>query len=395
MLHGQTLNQITNINGLVNRAARQVLMDIDAMETKRIEPITGTVFNGVWDYPAPADLKGNKVIDIRPQILRFPNDVWGQQYNQAFDVAKNQPTLMDSFTMNFDSGVKSLRINSPTLPPPIIVNTCDYIVGDGTWIANDGATDLTVDNVNFVSGSGSLEFNMLNPDHLPSYVGLLLNDTIEPLDLSSHYNQSTFFLYTYLPTGSEMARMYLYISTTDDDYWQFTATTNQQGASFQDGWNTIAFPWNDNVTVGSPDPSNITGLEIQWTDNTENPQIGVRLGQISSNMGRILDIEYYSKYMFRNASTGVFQENVTAASDLINLDTDSYNILLYQCAYLAAQQQQGLDALFYDSNFFLQKYNDAVSQYKAAYKSEIQVPQATYYKMNKGGYGLWSGRWNQ
>ena len=99
--------------------------------------------------------------------------------------------------------------------------------------------------------------------------------------------------------------------------------------------------------------------------------------------------------MFSNVNTGAFQETTLATTDLINLDTDSYNIFLYQVAYLAVQQQQGLDALFYDSNFFLNQYNNAVSQYKASYKSEIQVPQNSYYPVKKGGYNQWGGRYNQ
>lgn len=389
MLHGQTLNQITNINGLINRAARQVLLDIDPQETKKINQITGTVFNGVWDYPAPTDLKGNKIIDIRPQILRYPNDVWGQQYNQAFDISKNRPTLLDSFTINFNNAQKSLRINSPTLPPPIIVNDCDSLTSNGTWITTLAATNLRVDNVNFVAASGALEIDSDNSDNIAD----LYTITMQPVNLSSQVGQGTIFFDTYLPTGSNIEYIDVFWGSSYTDYYNVTVTETQQGTAFQDGWNTIAVPWADAVTHGTPNASSITYFDVAWrTNSTIN--VGIHLSQVTSNLGRILEIEYYSKYMFRNASTGVFQETVSSNSDLVNLDTDSYNVLLYQCAHLAVQQQQGLDALFFDSNFFLQKYNDAVSQYKASYKSEIQVPQNTYYSVKKGGYGGWGAIWN-
>jgi len=108
-----------------------------------------------------------------------------------------------------------------------------------------------------------------------------------------------------------------------------------------------------------------------------------------------LSYEYYSKYLFRNASTGTFQETVLDDSDLINLDTDSYNLLTYQVLYQATQQQQGLDAVFYDGTFAKQQYDMGVLRYKAMYKSEVQKPQSVYYQMPRKGYGRYISRnWN-
>ncbi len=36
ILHGTTTNQIQNLDGVINRAARQLLLDVDPQETKRI-----------------------------------------------------------------------------------------------------------------------------------------------------------------------------------------------------------------------------------------------------------------------------------------------------------------------------------------------------------------------
>ena len=97
MLHGTTLNQVQNINGVFNRAARQLLLDIDPQETKRISPFTSPIFNGVFYYSLPTDIKGNRVVDIRPQANRTPIEKFAQVYNQAFDLFKNW-TLQLNFT---------------------------------------------------------------------------------------------------------------------------------------------------------------------------------------------------------------------------------------------------------------------------------------------------------
>ena len=123
VLHQTQLNQIFNIDGLIDRAARQLLLDVDPQETKRTLEFVNPIFNGVFDYPIAADVKGNRIIDIRPQVRRLPLDIWSQSYNQEFDVFKsNILTLKNMFTMNLNTGIKTLRINAPFLNNPIIVN---------------------------------------------------------------------------------------------------------------------------------------------------------------------------------------------------------------------------------------------------------------------------------
>ncbi len=117
-----------------------------------------------------------------------------------------------------------------------------------------------------------------------------------------------------------------------------------------------------------------------------------KVNGLDSILGSILSYEYYSKYLFRNASTGAYQETVLDDSDLINLDTESFDLLTYKVASLAVQQQQGLDATFYDGPFFENKYQAALLRYKAMYKSELQKPQSSYYQVPRAGYNNIPGR---
>src|ERR1700722_5337069 len=87
MLHGTTLNQITNLYGVFDRAARRILNAVDPLETKVVEQF-GQVFYGVYDYTCPQDLKGNKVIDFYPQANRTLIDNYGQQYTKDFNLWK-------------------------------------------------------------------------------------------------------------------------------------------------------------------------------------------------------------------------------------------------------------------------------------------------------------------
>ncbi len=125
-------------------------------------------------------------------------------------------------------------------------------------------------------------------------------------------------------------------------------------------------------------------MRVTWTyDSTLQTAVGLNL--IESTIGTILVVGYYSKYLFRNVA-GTWIEKTTDPSDSINLDVESYNLLFNLVAYLTTQQLQGLDAQFGDASFFLGAYNQGVARYKSMYKSEVQLPQSSYYTPPQPSY---------
>ncbi len=388
VLHGTTTNQIVNLDGLIYRAARQLLLDVDPQETKRILEFTSPIFNGVVDYSIAPDVKGNKLIDIRPQVNRLPRDIWSQQYNQAFDVAKNNVFVnANMFTLNFNTGLKTIRINAPFLPAPVVQNLASSITNNGTWATGGGASNITVNYQNYVTAAGALNFN------LPSGAGYVENSTMTGTNLSQYLNQGSFFLWVYMPTASEFTSINLKWGSDASDYYSSTQTLTQQATAFQNGWNLLQFPWLGASVTGTPDVTAIDYLKVTY--NTTAVQTAAGLNYITIALGNVLEYEYYSKYLFRDAITGAFQETVTNDSNLINLDTESYNLLFNLVASLAVQQQQGLDATFYDGSFFAQKYAEGITRYKALYKSELQKPQTVYYAKPTPSNRWFIGRgWN-
>ncbi len=388
VLHGTTNNQIQNLDGVFNRTARQLLLDVDPQETKRTLEFVNPIFNTVFDYPIADDVKGNKIIDIFPQVQRLPWDIWTQAYNQAFDIAKqNIFSNADMFTMNFNTGLKTIRINAPYLNEPVVINQIEAIATNGTWAVGGTASNLSANNSNWVQGAGSLQFDSTTG------AAYIENSTMASVNLSNVVSQSSLFVWVYVPTGASLTSVDLRWGSSSANYYHKTVTQNQQGVAFVNGWNLCQFVWSSATTVGSPSSSAINYGRV--TLNVTGTETGCLVNGMNSILGTILSYEYYSKYLFRDAITGAFQETVTDDSNLINLDTESYNLFFNLLAYLAGQQQQGLDASFYDGNFFLTQYQQGVARYKAMYKSEIQKPQSLYYRMNKPGYGQYFGRnWN-
>lgn len=386
-LHNTTDNQIVNFDGVIDRAARTLLLDLDPQETKRTVEFITPIFNSVFDYPIASDVKGNKLIDIFPQVQRLPRDVWSQAYNQAFDVAKQQCFgLFNMFTMNFNSGLKSLRLNAPFLNAPTVIDTISGISINGTWATGGTASGLAVNNTNYVQGAGSLQFNTTTG------AGYLENSTLAAVNLTPVVNQSYLFVWVYVATGTSLTSVNLRWGSSSSNYYTSTATVNQDGNAFVNGWNLCQFIWSQATTTGAPNSSSISYARVTLT--TSASLTGCLINSLDSTLGSILSYEYYSKFLFRDAITGAFQETVTDDSNLVNLDTDSYEILLNKTVYLASQQVQGLDAAFFDANFFNQAYQDGVAKYKAFYKSELQKPQSTYYSMPNQTYNQYGRPFN-
>lgn len=384
VLHGTTTNQIQNLDGIINRAARTLLLDLDPQETKRMVEFVNPIFNSVYDYPIAADVKGNKIIDIYPQVQRIPQDIWTQAYNQAFDVAKqNIFSTKNMFTINFNTSLKTIRINAPFLNAPVVINQLEGIALNGTWAVGGTATNLSVNNTNFAQGSGALQFDVT------SGAAYLENSTMTAVDLSTVENQSSLFTWVYVPTGTTLTSVNLRWGSSSSDYYTRTVTQTQQGTAFVNGWNLCQFQWSGSTSSGTPDSSAIDYARI--TLNVTGTMTGCLLNGLDSILGTILSYEYYSKYLFRDSTTGAFQETVTDDSNLINLDTESYNLLFNQVAFLAAQQQQGSDSV-YDGLLFKREYDLGVIRYKSMYKSELQKPQSIYYQQPDTSYNRFLGR---
>lgn len=384
VLHGTNLNKIQNLNGLHNRTARQLLLDLDPQETIRKVLTTTPLFNQIWDYACPSDLKGNRLIDISPQYQRNPSQVISQTYNQPFDINKNIAVVNSEFTVQFNNGVKTIRINDTSLPQGVVLDTCEALEN---WATSGTASTLTVDNVNYASGSGSLSFNA------NTGIGAISQNTTSQLNLSSQINQSSLFYYLYLPTGSALTSTEIRWGSDSSNYYSRIATVTNEGNAFQTGWNLIRADWLGATVVGSPVVTAIDYIYIGVTVTSN--QTGIKVDNIVSDMGIYRTMEYYSKFLFRNASTGAFQETVLDNSDLINLDTESYNLYLSLLAFYADQQVQGLSATFFDNSFWGQEYLKNKTRYTALNKSQVQKPRQNYYAQQKAGYDKYLGRrWN-
>jgi hypothetical protein len=374
VLHGTSLSRVQGLDVLIDRAARKLVNEVDILETQRIVSISNGLFQDIYDYPAPADVKGDRVIDIRPQINRTQSGKFFQTYQEQFDLNKEEVFNKGSFTIQYRDGVKSLRISKEVLNA-IKINQAQNITDNGTWAVGDDATNLSVDNINYVSGSGSLRFDTTGA----GTTAYLENSTMTAVDLSRDLNQGSLFCWVYIPDPTIVTNWILRWGNDTSNYWSNTVTTAFDSTAFQTGWNLLKFDWNGATTTGSPVSTSVDYLRITLTyDGTIDNDF--RINAFVSNLSKIYDILYYSKYLFRDATTNAFQERVTADTNIINLDTDAYNLLFNLVAYFCAQQIQGKNSSF-DAQLFLSEYNNEKKRYIAKNKAQIRKPMQSYYTM--------------
>lgn len=380
VVHGTTVNKIPNLYGVLSRAARQVILDVDPKETQRIVQLS-QVFNSVYDYPAPVDLKGDRVIDIRPQAGRTPSDVFTQGYETNFDANKGFSTDKKIYTQ-WNTGVKTLRIQAPELTSPISITDTSTITG---WTATSGAQNLSLDTTNNVAGGGAITFDLA----AGPTTGSIQISTLNPVNLTTNANVDTEFFWVYLPSAAAITTINLrWGSDISANYYTYSTSVNQQGTAFVNGWNLIAIPWVSATKTGTPVLTAIDSVQVT-IGYSGSLQTGVKFCSLTSNTGYIFEAVYYSKFMFRDPVTNAFQENVVDSTDntkLVNLDTESYNLYFNKCAYFIAQQLQGDDA-DYDATFWDNEYQAALERYKALNPSESMLKASSYYSVQKKGYG--------
>ena len=342
MIHGGSTNKITNLLALHWRAGRNIISKIDPLGTMRRVNLPSTLYDKVFDYGLPSDFK--EIIDLRPQVNRTTADNFTGRFAEPFDLRKNIENNMVEILS--EEAVRKIRIKKNIFPAPIVINALNDLTDNGSWGASGSATGVVQDTIFKVSGSGSIKFNAVaTGDGIE-------NTTMTKVDLTDHDEVSRLFYWVFLPDASLATSMGLIFGNdlTTNFCTSTVATTQFDGTAFRNGWNLVGFAWADATESGTVDPAKIDSVRMIYNGTAQN---NIRMDSLTSSIGEIFEIVYYSKFMWRT-SANVFIEKPTKDDDIVNLDEDAYNIYVNELAYLATQQLQGEDSTF-DKNFFAEE----------------------------------------
>lgn len=322
-MKGTSIRQLKDFNSIAFLAANRMLARIDPEETRRTATITTPFFDNIQDYSIATDYK--RMIDIRPQANRI--DMEGRShFNQTTARQFNERLDGNSFSIGYNNMIRSLRAQRLPVGNVAQLDTFDSSTSNGTWTAEGDASGLYTENLNFVQGQASLGMNL---DGLTGAADIV-NSTAAVADLSALRYNDTSFLYVYIPVGfsDRFTSFTLRRGSSASAYKQVTATSQIDGTVFTDGWNFLKFDWNSATTVGSPDNTQNTyrRFGMNYTVGAEIP--GVLIDNWTNALGTIYEMEYYSEYLFRDATTGAWKSRPTVDTDLINVGPAAYDILV-------------------------------------------------------------------
>ena len=370
LVGGTDLAKITNLNALIERAGRRVLTRIEPPTTKRKALIT--LYDQVYDYSLPSDDDFKRIFDLRPQVLRNLTDDFSARFSERFDLRKE----IDSSILSTEwrDGTQYIRIKKSIQSKNVVLDNLDVTTN---WSAVGDATNITSDTLNKAEGSASINFDLSGA----GTTGGIENSSINETDLSEHDEQSSLFMWVFFPDSTAITSVDLRWGNSSTVYWSRTVTAPHFGSSFVNGWNLLRFDWNGATETGTVDPAAIDYLRANITYNG-TADTDFRFDQITSRLGEVWELWYYSKFMFRT-SGGQWQATISSDTDIVNLDIGARNILVYECEDEIGKQLRDDDMRdeAREELFGVGSKVGLYEKYRADFPSEAMKKRGVYYRV--------------
>lgn len=123
-LHGKVDNLQSALK-TINQGVRKALGSVDLRTTKRKANISPNLFNEVYDYACPTDLKGMAIIDVAPQVNRERDQDVDLVSPEEFDRRKaTDHNLVALYDYN---GTRRVRVSMDIDDDSLVVSELDAL----------------------------------------------------------------------------------------------------------------------------------------------------------------------------------------------------------------------------------------------------------------------------
>lgn len=338
ILSGININNISDLNGALERAVSNMLQKADVPEASGIQNIT--LYSGVFDYLCDEKIFGTAINDIRPQgISRNPADFVTKTDQETFDRNKNysRPSLQTMSTFQYQNGEPIIRITAPFPKQQIIIDPMNSTTG---WTASGSASGLTADYTDFYQSPASLRFTLTG-----SSTGILTKDPLdEALSMASYEDVGVAFLAIEIPTGSTASNLTgitLRLGSDSSNYDTVSETEGFLGAWVSGQWLLVAFDFAGSSSTGTPDWSSIEYCQIRFAHSATFTNF--RVGGLWMSLPSPAQILYQSGAIFLPSGSTTPLTTITDNDDEVLLTLPAYNIYVYESA-LACLENTGASA---------------------------------------------------
>ena len=367
-------SSVTNALRIINRAVRFVVGDIDLRSTKRRAYLSPQLHESQYDYQAPSDIKSFGLIDIRRQADRIAQFslVPSEEFDRRKKLSKNLVCIEDY------NSIKKLRISAELDGSQVVIHEMNSITADGTWATILDASNITLDTDNYINGTASLNFD-LDQAGTTTTAGYIDNDDFTAVDLSDYETGGSVFIWVFIPgttVDSDLDGFTLRIGSSSSVYFSRQVTVNNENTAFQPGWNLLRFDFSAATETGTVDMDNIDYIRLA----VDRGAVGIiqttdwRVDYIVARRGIAHEVLYYTKFGWQS-STGTYLENATAATDLVNADTEEYELMVLKGKEMLARDQKK----FGEAKEYRTEYDEAKAKYINDYPSERMMLMTEYY----------------
>lgn len=346
MLSGVDLNNVDNLNGAIERAARILVQQADVPEASLTQNIM--LYDGVTDYACDTRIFGTAINDIRPQgQTRNINDTVAKRFGEDFDRTKNYLSNGTMATFEYENGVPIIRIVSTVPQQRIVIDNMTATTG---WTAAGSASNLALDTAVYYQQPGSLRFTLTG-----SSTGTLTKTLSSPLDCESYEDLGVAFLAVYIPNGataSDLTSIALKLGSDSSNYDSVSSTSGFIGAWTAGEWLLVAFDFSGATSTGTPDWTAIDYVQLSFAHSATFTNF--RIGGLWIALPSPNQILCQSAAIFK-ASGSDASENITTDDDTILLNNPAYTLFEYEGA-LSILQQTGAT----ESNAMMQSFKQTL-----------------------------------
>jgi len=376
-------------NIILNRAVTEVISDCDLRSCIRKSALSPNLFDEIYQYAAPTDLKGDKIIDVKPQTNRYRNDAWRKTTAEEFDRYKQDlrtDEIGDPIRTNLNNwnGESLVAIQDTDTVKKVLLSrpvddfsiSLDPLTTVGSWVLFGDGENLTSDSANFIKGSASVNWDISSAGGTTAGIQ---NSAIPSTDISAYLSEGSIFVWAYLSSKTNVTNFIIRVGSSSSAYNTITITTNNEGTAFVDGWNLLRFDLINKVLTGTPTNTAITYVALYMTKAAGKvSETDYRFNWLVIKKGEHFDLVYYSKYGWKSVA-GAYLENSTIDTDFVNSDTDEQRLILYKSAELGEVHLRSSQATIKEKRDLYEGY---ATRYKAQNTSLSSPIISTYSEIN-------------
>lgn len=383
-IHGRLSNLTSGDTGdtnlerdLINSAVRTAMSDIDFRGNLRESLLVPNLMDNSFDYALPADVKADKIVDLRPQNTdsRGEFETYSLLSPEEFD--RRKKVEKGIFTILNDDLTRILRVSADIDDETQTISELETVNNPDTWegIGNTPDSNLKTDANDFVQGDGAIRFADTAIGAGDSVIGIE-NRRIGAFDISPYLSRGSFFVHGKLDTGdSSINSINLRLGSDSNNYYTFTDSTQNDCSAFQSGWNLLRMDASSRVTTGTPVDTAIDYAAIFWgRDSGTHLDTDFAFDYLIAKKGKYYNLSYYSRYVWQDTAFAL-SENSTNDSHALLVQNDELEVIVAKAAELASgflRDQQ-------DQAYFANEYQRLKNAYLMANPSQSGVLTTSRY----------------